>query len=394
MFARTIDNDYAPIVRHNLDRLVWGRLVSNACYRFAPPFIAVIARGLDVSVSQMGIALMIGEFAGLLSPILGRIVDRSNRLVVMMAGIIGITAAVIGAATAFTIIQFAISMCVLSGSKVLFDTALIVWVNDHVPYERRGRIVGVIETSWALSLFVGVAMMGIATALISWRAGFVVGALGMLITGSLIATSLPHHEAHAPAATHAKGKVPPRGYYVFACAFLLMGASQCLGITFGPWFEDEFNFTSFAIIGVVVVLGVFELVSSVSSARVTDRWGKEISVRRGSLLMVAATLAMAVSPHVSFVAVPMLILFILGFEFALVSMLPLAANIVPTAGGIGLGLTVGAGTCGRAVFSTVATSLYDSVGPVGPALTAGALSAAAVLMMAAYERAVQSVNAS
>ena len=89
----------------------------------------------------------------------------------------------------------------------------------------------------------------------------------------------------------------------------------------------------------------------------------------------------------------MLILFILGFEFALVSMLPLAANIVPTAGGIGLGLTVGAGTCGRAVFSTVATSLYDSVGPVGPALTAGALSAVAVLMIAAYERAVQSANA-
>lgn len=387
MFARTIDNDYAPIVRHNLDRLVWGRLISNACYRFAPPFIAVIARGLDVSVSQMGVALMIGEFAGLLSPLLGRIVDRSNRIVVMMAGIFGITAAVIGAATSFTIIQFAISMCVLSGSKVLFDTALIVWVNDHVPYERRGRIVGVIETSWALSLFIGVAVMGIATALISWRAGFIVGAVGMLITGSLIATSLPRHEAHAPVTTHVKGKVPAHGYYVFACAFLLMGASQCLGITFGPWFEDEFNFTSFAIIAIVVVLGVFELVSSVGSARVTDTWGKEVSVRRGSVLMVAATLVMASATHLSIVAVPMLILFILGFEFALVSMLPLAANIVPTAGGIGLGLTVGAGTCGRAVFSTVATSLYDSVGPVGPALTAAALSAAAVLMMTAFARA-------
>ena len=392
MFARTIDDEYAQIVRHNLDRLVWGRLVSNACYRFAPPFIAVIARGLDVSVAQMGVALMIGEFAGLLSPVLGRIVDRSNRLVVMMTGIFGITAAVIGAATSLSIVQFAISMCVLSGSKVLFDTALIVWVNDHVPYERRGRIVGVIETSWALSLFIGVAIMGIATALISWRAGFIVGALGMLVTGSLIAASLPRHEAHAPISTHAKGKVPPRGYFVFACAFLLMGASQCLGITFGPWFEDEFNFSSFAIIAVVIVMGVFELVSSVGSARVTDTWGKERSVRRGALLMVVATLVMAFATTTSIVAVPMLILFILGFEFALVSMLPLAANIVPTAGGIGLGLTVGAGTCGRAVFSTIATSLYDSVGPVGPALTAGALSAIAALMIVAYQRSVKSTE--
>lgn len=386
MFSRSIDNEYAQVVRTSLDRLVWGRLISNACYRFAPPFIAVIARGLDVSVSQMGIALMIGEFAGLSSPLLGRIVDRGNRLITMMVGMAGITLAVIGAATSTSLIQFAVSMCVMTGSKVLFDTALIVWVNDHVPYERRGRIVGVIETSWALSLFIGVAVMGIATALISWRAGFIVGAIGMLVTAALISASLPRHDAHAPVAEHASGKVPARGYLVFACAFLLMGASQCLGITFGPWFEDEFNFSSFAIIAVVITLGVFELASSIGSARVTDVWGKEVSVLRGAGLMTAATLIMAFIPHVSFVAVPMLVLFIMGFEFALVSMLPLAANIVPTAGGIGLGLTVGAGTCGRAVFSTIATSLYDSVGPVGPAVSAGLLSLFAVAMMTLYQR--------
>jgi len=146
MFSRYIDNTYAPVVRKNLDRLIWGRLFSNACYRFAPPFIAVIARGLDVSVAQMGVALMIGEFAGLGSPILGRIVDKGNRVVSMTVGMIGITFAVVGAATSTTLVHFAISMVVMSGAKVLFDTSLIIWVNDHVPYERRGRIVGVIET--------------------------------------------------------------------------------------------------------------------------------------------------------------------------------------------------------------------------------------------------------
>jgi MFS family permease len=55
-------------------------------------------------------------------------------------------------------------------------------------------------------------------------------------------------------------------------------------------------------------------------------------------------------------------------------------------GGIGLGLTVGAGTCGRAVFSTVATSLYDSVGPVGPALAGTALAVLTVAAITAYAR--------
>jgi predicted MFS family arabinose efflux permease len=389
MFARFVDNSYAAPVRKNLDRLVWGRLVSNACYRFAPPFIAVIARGLDVSVAQMGVALMIGEFAGLGSPILGRIVDRGNRITSMTIGMVAITLGVVGAATSTTIVQFAISMFLLSGAKVLFDTALIVWVNDHVEYERRGRIVGIIETSWALSLFIGVAVMGMATALISWRAGFIVGAIGMAITGSLIANALPRDEAHAPVRTELRGAVPRNAYLVFGSSFLLMGASQCLGITFGPWFEDEFGFSSASLIGVVIVLGLFELVSSIGSSRVTDTWGKEISVRRGAVLMVVATVAMAAAPHVSFVAVPMLVLFIMGFEFSLVSMLPLAANIVPNSGGIGLGLTVGAGTCGRAVFSTVATSLYDSVGPVGPALAAVALSVITVMLISLYARSVR-----
>jgi predicted MFS family arabinose efflux permease len=244
----------------------------------------------------------------------------------------------------------------------------------------------VIETSWALSLFIGVAAMGIATAVFSWRAGLAVGAIAMAISASFILSALPRHEAHAPVSDAVRGNIPRSGYLVFGLSFCLMGASQCIGITFGPWFEDEFGFSSVGLIAVIIALGVFELVSSVGSARVTDTWGKEISVRRGAVLMVLATLVMATSTQLSFVAVPMLIVFILGFEFAIVSMLPLAANIVPTSGGIGLGLTVGAGTCGRAIFSTVATSLYDSVGPIAPALAAAGLSGVAALLVTIYAR--------
>lgn len=386
MFARWVDASYAPVVRTNVNRLVWGRLISNACYRFAPPFIAVIARGLDVSVAELGIAFTIGEFAGLLSPIVGRYVDRANRLVAMSAGIVLITASVLLAAFSTSVAMFAVAMFVLSASKVLFDTSLIVWINDHVEYERRGRIVGIIETSWALSLFIGVAIMGLATALISWRAGLIVGAIALVVSGLFIVTGLPREDAHAPSREIVRGKIPRSAWLIFSCSFMLMGASQCVGITFGPWFEDEFGFTSAGLIAIVIAMGIFELVSSVSSSRVTDVWGKEISVRRGVLLMVAGGCAMAFGSHISFIAIPMLIIFIAGFEFALVSMLPLAANLVPTAGGIGLGLTVGAGTCGRAVFSSVATRLYDSVGPVGPTIAATVLAALTVGTITFYAR--------
>jgi len=388
MFRRFIDDDNSPVVLRNVDRLAWGRLVSNACYRFAPPFVAVIARGLDVTVGQLGIALMIGEFAGLLSPVIGRRIDMSNRLAGMTFGMSALFVGVVGAAVSPNIVVFTVAMFVLSASKVVFDTALIVWVNDHVPYERRGQVVGVIETSWALGLFIGVSAMGLVTALTNWRIGFGLGALMMAVTGTLILRRLPHHEAHAPASEHVSARIPRNGWLVVAAFFMLLGAAQTIGIVFGPWFEDNFGFSSGAIVAVVVSMGFVELVGSIGSSRVVDRWGKENAVRRGTILMFATCVVMAFGRDTSFIAVPMVVVFFLGFEFGIVCLLPVAANIIPGASGVGLGTAVGAGTFGRAVMSSIATNLYDTVGPVGPALLGAVMAIAAGLLVTAYRNSV------
>jgi predicted MFS family arabinose efflux permease len=331
---------------------------------------------------------MIGEFAGLLSPVIGRRVDMSNRLAGMTFGMSALFVGVVGAAVSPNIIVFTVAMFVLSASKVVFDTALIVWVNDHVPYERRGQVVGVIETSWALGLFIGVSAMGLVTALTNWRIGFGLGALMMAVTGTLILRRLPHHEAHAPASEHVSARIPRNGWLVVAAFFMLLGAAQTIGIVFGPWFEDNFGFSSGAIVAVVVSMGFVELVGSIGSSRVVDRWGKENAVRRGTILMFATCVVMAFGRDTSFIAVPMVVVFFLGFEFGIVCLLPVAANIIPGASGVGLGTAVGAGTFGRAVMSSIATNLYDTVGPVGPALLGAVMAIAAGLLVTAYRNSV------
>lgn len=386
MFARFIDDDTNETVRSNFNALVWARLVSNACYRYSPPFIAVIARGLHTSVGQLGLALMVAEFAGLLSPFIGRRIDRVNRLVAMAVGMSLLVIGVGVAAASVSIVAFAAGVFLLNAAKIVFDTALIVWVNDHVPYERRGRVVGVIETSWALGLFIGVSAMGVVTAVWSWRAGLALGAVAMTITGATVIARLPRHDAHPPAVQHATARIPRDGWLVVASMFTLMGASQCIGITFGPWFEDGFGFSSAALVGVVIATGVVELVASTGSSRVTDAWGKETSVRRGAVVMLAMTVVMVATSHTMVPSVAAVVIYMLGFEFAVVSILPLAANIVPGASGAGLGMAVGAGTCGRAVFSAVATGLYESHGAAGPALSGALLAAATIALVGRYAR--------
>ena len=68
---RLLDDSYSPVVRRDVTSLTVARFTTNAVYRFAPPFIGVIARGLDVELSELGVALAITELCGLSSPILG-----------------------------------------------------------------------------------------------------------------------------------------------------------------------------------------------------------------------------------------------------------------------------------------------------------------------------------
>jgi predicted MFS family arabinose efflux permease len=374
VFSRFVANDHGETVLSNIDRLTMARLVSNACYRFAPPFVAVIARGLNVSVGELGVALMFGEFAGLLSPLIGRRVDRANRRSGMALGMTGVAVATGAAGLSRGPVGFAAALFLLSASKVVFDTSLIVWVNDHVPYERRGEVVGVVETSWALGLFLGVSTMGLVTALTSWRWGLAVGAVAMATSALRVLRGLPAEDAHAPTVVGVRSRIPAEGWLVVIGFFALLGAAQTVGIVFGPWFEDRFGFGSGAIVAVVVAMGLVELVGSVGASRVMDRWGKEASVVRGVLVMLATCVGMVVGARTPWLAVPFVVVFFLGFEFGIVCLLPVAANIVPAASGTGLGTAVGAGTLGRAVMSSIATSLYEQSGPVAAAVLAGVLS--------------------
>ncbi len=390
MFARHLDDTYSAHVRDRLDAIVWSRLVSNAIYRFAPPFIATIARGFDVKVSEVGLALMIGEFAGLFARYVGKAVDHFDRRTTITAGMAASVASTILLAASVNTVMFAASVFLFGLAKVLFDTSVIAWVNEHVPYETRGRIVGIIETSWALGLLLGVALMGLVTTITNWRIGYSVGAAAMALTAVFVVRQLPREDAAAtihvaePAKVHIRG----RALYVVGAMFCLMSASQCLGVTFGPWLEDEYNGKKW-ITGVVVALGFIELVSSIVSSRRSDAWGKERSVMFGALLMVPAGLLLVVGANHWLSGVALLVIYMAGFEFAVVCLLPVAANLVPGATGASLGAAVGAGTSGRAIFSFVATRAYEHEGLWLPAVLGAVLAAAAAALIVRYAQTAQ-----
>jgi predicted MFS family arabinose efflux permease len=369
-----LDESYPEAVRRDVTTVTVAKLTANAAYRFAPPFLATIARGLDVDLTDLGVALAISELCGLSSPLIGRLAERVPRRWSMAGGLVGVAtgAALAGAST--DVVTFGVGLFVLAISKIVFDVGLGAWIADHVPYATRGRVVGLTETAWAFGLLIGVSLMGLITAATSWRWGYAAAAIAVVVMAGVLAVRIDagarRGGPRAPAgAADPTARLTAAGWAAVVGLFCLMSATQALFVTFGPWLEDEFGVSNAGLAAVAFGLGALELVASTTSAARTDRWGKERSVAAGSAVMVPAALGLAAVDQYLTPGLVLLGLFIAAFEFAIVSCIPIGGELIPGSPARGLGTMIACGTLGRAFTAIPATRLYDRWG----------LSAAAVL---------------
>jgi predicted MFS family arabinose efflux permease len=128
VLGRWLDDSFSQLVRKNITLLTATRLTTNACYRFTPPFIAIIAKGFDVSLSQIGVALTVSELSGLLSPFIGRFVDHLSRRGAMLIGLLGIGVGSSLAAISPNILMFTLGVTLISVTKNFFDLGMAGWI--------------------------------------------------------------------------------------------------------------------------------------------------------------------------------------------------------------------------------------------------------------------------
>ncbi len=381
VLGRVLDDSYAPEVRRDLTAFATARMTSNACYRFVGPFIATIARGLHVKLADIGVAIAISELFGLCSPMIGRVVDR---LGARRAVTVGLSAAIIGtclAAATQGVAMLTIALVILGQGNTTFYLGIGTWIAQHVPYERRGRVTGLIEVSWAFGLLLGVSTMGLVTAATNWRVGYLSGAAAMIVMAVVVIGRIdsPTDEHRIAAAAKVNGRLVSRGWLILLSGFAITAASHALIVTFGSWLEDEFGLTPAGLSAVTFLLGAGELVATLSVARFTDVWGKRRSVAVGAALMVPASAGLALGHHHLVLGVALLAVGVLGFEFSVVSAISLGTGLVPGSPARGLGLLIGVDTIGRAVMSIPATRLYTSHGIGWPAAIATVFAAIAVV---------------
>lgn len=346
-------------LRGSLAYLIAVRLVLNTAHRFAYPFLPAISRGLGVSLEQGGLLLSARSLAGLATPLVVATVGRGERRRRVLVA--GLALFVIGAAVtaASGVYAGAVTGFALFGlAKPLFDISGQAYIADRTPYRGRARYISLFETTWALALLIGAPAAGWLISRYGWRAPFwVVAALSLVALGALF-RSVDRDAPRERGTPVTRLRFERSSILLLVAVFLLMFAAEFSFVVFGAWMEDRFGLSLVALGGAATAVAVAELCGEGASFALTDRLGPRRSVSIGLVICIGAFAALGPLSGSLAPGLAALVVAFFGFEFAIVSALPLATEVAPRARAQFLSLLVVALSASRALAAAIAPPLF------------------------------------
>lgn len=372
-----------------------ARTVLNTSHRIIYPFLPSIARGLGISLGVASVLVTVRMLAGLTAPLFGPLADRRSRrrtmegalAVFSLAGLLLVSA---GSLTTGALVIAAVAFLLYGLAKVLYDPTMHAYLGDVVPYGQRGRAIGIIEISWSAAWLIGVPTAGLLIERFGWRAPWAVLAMLGLLSVGLTQRYLPAGQPPAGKRTgiqvgsllsHTwRHLLRRRGVIVLLLtSMLLTMASEIPFIVYGAWMETSFGLGLSTLGLASIVVGLAEASAELGTTVLTDRLGKRRSVLTG---LAGLACSLGLLPGLAgmglVAALTGVVLVVLTFEFAIVSLLPLATELVPEERASLLSLNLTAFSLGRIAGAGIGGWLWQGKGGgIGLHAVVGALCAVA-----------------
>jgi len=328
-------NNGIPLVRQIL-ALMFFRLLLNTGRRFIYPFAPAIGRNLDVPLAAITSIIAACQATSLLGLFSGPLADRLGYRRVMRAGLalLAVGMLLCGLVPGYWPIFF--GLVVASFGKTIFDPAVQAFIGRHVPYARRGRVIGVVETAWAGSTLIGIPAIGLIIERIGLYGAFLLlallGGCGWLAIGRFIPA-----DGDAPEQAHRINVFatlpqllrvrPAAGMLGFG--FWISIANDSLFVVYGAWFEQAF-LVSIATLGFsTVAIGAAEFLGESSTAVFADRLGlKKAAILGLCLAILAYSLLPLIGRSLPLAMFGMFCIF-LTYEFTIVTSFSLSTELMP-----------------------------------------------------------------
>ena len=227
--------------RASLGYLTGLRLIINTAARFVSFFLPAIARGLGVPLEQAGDLVSIRWAAGLPTPLFVAALSRGRprrnliglglRLFALGSMVTAATSVYVGAVIGFIMMGVA---------KPLFDVSSQAYLADRVPYDKRGRVLGIFELTWAGGLLVGAPLAGWMIRSSGWRSPFwLLG--GLLAIGALVLGRMLDEDTGDVHGSDGRLRLdrPSAAFLVVAALYAM--AAELMFVVLGAWLEDSFG---------------------------------------------------------------------------------------------------------------------------------------------------------
>ncbi|WP_167408522.1 MFS transporter [Bacillus subtilis] len=231
---------------------------------------------LALSISIYGIMIFIG------APLLVPLGDKYSRELSLLAGLMIFIIGTVICALAQNIFFFFLGRALSGLAAGAFVPTAYAVVGDRVPYTYRGKVMGLIVSSWSLALIFGVPLGSFIGGVLHWRWTFWIFALMGVFVVLLILLEMRRHAQHKnsgkeeieePAGTFRDALKVPRVPVYIMITFCNMIGFYGMYSFLGTYLQDVFTGGNTAAGLFIMIYGIgFSM--SVITGKIADRIGK------------------------------------------------------------------------------------------------------------------------
>ena len=367
-----------------------SKLLVNTARRMVYPFAPAFARALGVPLTAITSLIALNQAMTVLGPLGAAFADRHGYKPVLL---LAVGACFIGCALAGIFPVYAVLMAglILAGlAKSLLDPSLQALIGDTVPYNQRGKYIGITETSWAGATLLTLPATGFLLEHFSWQTPFRILAVLTLICFVLLVKLIPAPSAltSEKTATRSTGTRPGVNWKAIlrkkkVVALLAFGFFMSLGndnlfVVYGAWLESACGLSLAGIGASTILLGVAELMAEGGSSLFSDRIGLKRAVTIGTVL---TALSYAVLPFTAtgtrFILAGLFFVF-LFFEFTIVTTMGLGTELTPESRASTMAAFYAVAGLGRIIGAFSGGLLWSGFGIKGICLVSGICSVLAL----------------
>ncbi|RLD00175.1 MAG: hypothetical protein DRI46_07940 [Chloroflexi bacterium] len=361
------------------------RMVTNTGFRMVFPFQPMLMEGLGISLETITRMYAGQSLIGIISPFLASLADTRGRRTGMLTGLILFCLGTLSASLFPTSLGFLLFLILSMLGKAIFDPSMQAYFGDTIPFERRGFVLGITETSWSLSFFLGMPIVGFLMERLGVMSPFlfltalsVLSFLGILVMIPPDSTSSNNTQS----ITDNFNLVLRSGTALAGLGVMLLicTANQLVNVVFGVWLNQSFGLQIAALGGASALIGIAELLGEGGVSAIADKIGTHKAVAYGLIASVVSSAFLPLVGGSTSGAYLGLFVFFLTFEFTIVSLIPLMTGVLPEARGTVMALSIASANFGRGLGSWIAAPIFDG-GFWHNALAAAVVNLLAILLL-------------